>query len=124
MYKNRSIIILLLLLTLLISCKLTTDGVYYNELPKPPKLFIDKQTLVVKLDNSKWNNQFSIYKLKTKTKEAKKIIYLKAYQGINKPYKNDFFIKLSTLVKDDISKYKLIWIDPDDNEVEIFINAK
>lgn len=108
----------LLILTLL-SCSIGKQGVFYSEMTKEPTVQISEKKIIVNTDNSSKNSALLIYKLDYSIDTARKIIELKAFQAVNKDYKNTFEIKINELTKSELEKYEYYWIDPDDNSTKI-----
>jgi hypothetical protein len=104
---------------MIVSCSFGTKGVYFNEMSKKPSIEIFDGRIVVTTDNSSQNSALLIYKVDYTVDTSEKIIELKAYQALNKKYKNTFNIHLPSIRKTNLNYYKYFWIDPDGTKNQI-----
>jgi hypothetical protein len=103
----------------MVSCSIGTKGVYFNEMSKKPSVEILDGGIIVTTDNSIQNSALLIYKIDCTVDTSKKVIELKAYQALDKKYKNTFNISLPTLRKINLDYYKYFWINPDGTKNQI-----
>lgn len=108
-----------LLIVTLISCSIGKQGVFYSEMTKRPTVHVGDKMIIVNTDNSNKNSALLIYKLDYSIDTVEKTIDLRAFQAVNKDYKNTFEIQINGLTKLELEKYKYYWIDPDNNKTEI-----
>ncbi len=108
----------LLVLTVL-SCSVGKQGVFYSEMTKKPTVQIGDKSIIVYTDNSNKNSALLIYKLDYSADTTEKIIEIKAYQAVNKDYRNTFEIKINDLQKTELEAYEYFWLDPDGNRTKI-----
>jgi hypothetical protein len=60
-----------------------------------------------------------IYKVKSSIDTISMEIELKAYQAVNKPYKEIFLINYTGFSKEDLNRFSFYWIDPDNTRTKL-----
>lgn len=118
MREKHSILIVLLF----VGCIIGSQGVYFEEMGWQPKVAVNNKTLTVKTTNSFKNSALSIYCIGISVNHSQKIIYISAEQAVVKEAKNIFTLELDKYNIDDISSYKLYWLDPDKKTTKLFVS--
>lgn len=102
----------------------TEKGVFHNEMNNQLRVYTEKNELVFITSNSKFHSAFILYDLSLDINSKEKIIRVTAKQGLKKEHKEKFSFDLSKLKISDIQDYRILWINPDNSNVNLQLEKK
>ena len=110
---------IILVVLAIVSCAMGKRGVFINELISKPTIEIYDNKIIVVALNSLQKTTLIVYKIEVTIDKANKIIKLKGFKAARKSIKNRFALKMKGLSKEQLKKYTIIWVDPENSETQI-----
>jgi hypothetical protein len=89
-----------------------------------PKLSVERDGLLIRTENSKENSALLIYEIRPTIDQTNKVILLKGFHAPGKELQTDFRVKLEDIDLNELSNYKIYWVDPDDKRTELRIETR
>lgn len=90
--------------------------VYFSEMFSTPTIEINKNNLVLNVQNSKKNSALKVYKINYTIDSINKEIYIRWYQWVMFNNKSPYNILVKELTSEEILEYKIYWLDSNDEK--------
>ena len=110
---------IILVVLAIVSCAMGKRGVFINELIAKPTIELYDNKIIVVALNSVQKTTLIVYKIEVTIDKTNKIIKLKGFKAARKSIKNRFTLKMKGLSKEQLKKFTIIWVDPDNSETPI-----
>jgi len=88
----------------------------------PPKLVLKGEEILITTTSSKEYPSFTIFEVLSEIDGPAKIVFLRGKEAMYRDLKNEYKMNVKS-IKDSISAYKFIWLDPDKKRTELTLEV-